>query len=116
MKHEGNEDMREWQDVEFNGAADVGPHLRTENGVILVDHRSLLAAMSRTDKEGWRQIVSPESSGRFKWFGNGGDRLTARVEDETGFCWSACILDSMTAQELATLSVPLGPDLLLEAA
>jgi hypothetical protein len=116
MKRERKEDMREWQDVEFNGAADVGPHLRTEDGVILVDDRSLLAAMSRTDKEDWRQIASPESSGRFKWFGNGSDRLTARVEDETGFCWSAHIFDNMTAQELATLCVPLGPDLLLEAA
>jgi len=108
--------MRDWQDVEFNGAADVGPHLRMEDGVILVDHRSLLAAMSRTDRDAWRQIASPDDRGRFTWFGNAGDRLTARVEDERGFCWSACILDSMTVQELATLSVPLGPDLLLEVA
>jgi len=108
--------MREWQDVEFNGAEDVGPHLRTEDGIILVDHKSLLAAMSRTTADSWAAITSPTASTQYLWFGNKTERLTARVEDERGFCWSANIFDSLTVQELATLCVPLGPDLLLQAA
>lgn len=115
MTHEGN-DMREWQDVEFNGADDVGSHLREEDGVILVDHRSLLAAMSRTEAGSWTRIASPDGTAKYLWFGNRADGLTGRVEDERGFCWAAHIFDSMTAQELATLCVPLGPDLLLKAA
>lgn len=108
--------MREWQDVEFNGAEDVGPHLRSEDGVILVDHRSLLAAMSRTTAADWAPVASPDGRTRYLWFGNRTDALTARVEDETGFCWAAHIFDSMTAEELATLCVPLGPELLLQTA
>lgn len=104
--------MREWQDVEFNGAKDMAPHLRLEDGVILVDHRSLLAAMSRTSAADWRQIASPKPDPRYMWFGNRKDALTARVEDERGFCWSAHILDSMTAEELATLCCPLDASLL----
>lgn len=114
MTHRGNTDMRDWQDVEFNDAADVGPHLRVEEGVILVDHASLLAAMSRTSKDSWSQIASPNGTAKHLWFRSAADALTARVEDETGLCWSASIFDSMTAQEMATLCVPLGPDLLLE--
>lgn len=108
--------MREWQDVEFNGAEDMAPHLRMEDGVILVDHASLLAAMSRTDAGDWRQIASPKPDPRFTWFGNSKDALTGRVEDERGFCWAAHIFDSNTAEELATLCCPLDASLLDKAA
>ncbi len=104
--------MREWQDVEFNGADDMAPHLRMEEGLILVDHRSLLGAMSRTASDTWTPIASPTPGRPYMWFANSEHRLTARVEDEVGFCWAGHVFDSDTAETLATLCVPLDASLL----
>jgi len=119
MNDEGRRrDARKWQDVEFNDADDVSPHLSMDDGTIVVNHASLLAAMTRTNIEDWRRIATPtvpKNDREFLWFGCRQARLTARVEDERGFCWSANVFDSDDAVELATLCVPLDASLLATA-
>lgn len=106
---------REWQDVDFDDAGDMSPHLSMEGETIVVDHPSLLAAMTRTESADWRRIATPvpPKAGRdFMWFGCAKGRLTARVEDERGVCWAASVFDSDDATEMATLCVPLDASLL----
>lgn len=103
--------MREMNTVEFNGAEDLAPHMRMENGVIVVEHASLLGAMSTTSADGWRQIASPTPKRSLLWFGNADQALTAQVEYDPTY-WGATIFDSHTAMEMATLSCPLEASLL----
>jgi hypothetical protein len=96
--------MREWNDVEFNGAEDIAPHLRPDGSV---EHASLLGAMTRTESGQWSQIASPNPARPYQWFACPAAGLVGRVEDEARLSWTAHVFDAQTAEELATLCVPL---------